>query len=246
MKGWKKILSKKYGKYYLYNTQTGQSMWPSKLRGGAEEDDLSDEDDSDSVLGIDTDPIQSIQQKLDEMTLTRLARKKREVDFEIEGTPPKDRRVTDGQQDRMTGLFGRVSSPRNVLPRAPLVKLPFKTPPSAYQRASLQKMTDQLRREEEKANRMQIDQPPIFRHALQPPQQPVSSINIPRRNLQTPPLSDEEFAILMTGQDPRPSQSRTFRQYLEEIGRGAIRTDPPVRSHQPVIPPRRPALYKRK
>jgi hypothetical protein len=245
MNDWEKILSKKYGKYYLYNTQTGQSMWPSKLRGGAEEDD------SDSDLGIDTDPVADpvadIQQQLDAMTLTRLARKKREVDFEIEGgTPPKDRRVTDGQQDRMTGLFGRVSSPRNVLPRAPLVKLPFKSPPSAYQRASLQKMTDQLRREEEKANRMQIDQPPIFRHALQPPQQPVSSINIPRRNLQTPPLSDEEFAILMTGQDPRPSQSRTFRQYLEEIGRGSIRTDPPVRSHQPVIPPRRPALYKRK
>ena len=86
-----------------------------------------------------------------------------------------------------------------------------------------------------------IDTDPIFRHALRP-QQPVSSINIPRRNLQTSPLSDEEFAILMAGQDPH--QSRTFSQYLEEIGRGAIRTDPPVRSHQPVIPLRRP-LYIR-
>jgi hypothetical protein len=47
MKLWEKKLSKKYGKYYLYNTKTGKSIWPSKLRGGVDklsDDDLSDDD----------------------------------------------------------------------------------------------------------------------------------------------------------------------------------------------------------
>jgi hypothetical protein len=53
MKVWEKKLSKKYGKYYLYNTKTGESIWPSKLRGGVNKlsDDLTDDlsDDLNSV-----------------------------------------------------------------------------------------------------------------------------------------------------------------------------------------------------
>jgi hypothetical protein len=104
MNDWEKILSKKYGKYYLYNRKTGESIWPSKLRGGADKlsDDLSD--DSSSDTGIDTTPAVDttvdIQQQLDAMTLAeRLARKGREIDFEEEGTPPKDRRITYGQRE---------------------------------------------------------------------------------------------------------------------------------------------------
>jgi hypothetical protein len=43
MNVWEKKLSKKYGKYYLYNTKTAESIWPSKLRGGGVSDDLTDE-----------------------------------------------------------------------------------------------------------------------------------------------------------------------------------------------------------
>jgi hypothetical protein len=43
MKVWEKKLSKKYGKYYLYNRKTGESIWPSKLRGGGVSDDSSTE-----------------------------------------------------------------------------------------------------------------------------------------------------------------------------------------------------------
>ena len=39
---WKKIQSRNSGKIYLYNTKTGQSIWPSKLRAGADGNDSDD------------------------------------------------------------------------------------------------------------------------------------------------------------------------------------------------------------
>jgi len=201
MKVWEKILSKKYGKYYLYNTQTGKSMWPSKLRGGAEEDD------SNSDLDIDTDPVVSIQQQLDKITLT--------------------------PRDIMTGSFGRISNNRPSTPHR-ILKLPFKTP-RAYPRKSLHRTTDPLMRED----RMQIDQPPIFRPSLQPHQLPAPRINIPR---QTHHFSDRELEILLrTGelparQEARPPYPAQFRAYLDLMASGAPYRAPPTPEPRPFNP----------
>lgn len=49
-----KKLSKKYGKYYLYNRKTGESIWPSKLRGGVG-DELGETNKSDTTLEYTTE-----------------------------------------------------------------------------------------------------------------------------------------------------------------------------------------------
>jgi hypothetical protein len=54
MKVWEKKLSKKYGKYYLYNRKTGESIWPSKLRGGVG-DELGETNKSDATLEYTTE-----------------------------------------------------------------------------------------------------------------------------------------------------------------------------------------------
>jgi len=54
MKVWEKKLSKKYGKYYLYNRKTGESIWPSKLRGGVG-DELGETNKSDATLKYTTE-----------------------------------------------------------------------------------------------------------------------------------------------------------------------------------------------
>lgn len=54
MKIWEKKLSKKYRKYYLYNRKTGESIWPSKLRGGVG-DELGETNKSDATLKYTTE-----------------------------------------------------------------------------------------------------------------------------------------------------------------------------------------------
>ena len=103
---------------------------------------------------------------------------------------------------------------------------------------------------ERRESRMDIDKPPVYNRPVH--------LQEPRHIYSTPPqapLSDAEFAILMSGRDPRPQRSPTFSQYLEQIGRGAVRPDtprrhrrpdPPRNPTQPILTPRRPLLYKRK